>query len=127
MRGLLDTSVVIAKTAFKDLPDEAAISVATLAELHFGVHVASDASARKLRIRRLTEVESRFDALPIDEPVARAYGSLAHTLVTKKRSPRPRVMDLLIAATAQVHEVPLFTRNADDFAPFKDVIDVHVI
>lgn len=126
MRGLLDTSVVIAKTA-DDLPDEASISVATLAELHFGVHVAKDASARKLRIRRLTEVESRFDALPIDEPVARAYGSLAHTLISRKRSPRARVMDLLIAATAQVHEVPLFTRNADDFAPFKDVIDVRVV
>ena len=126
MRGLLDTSVVIGDGG-ASLPDEAAISVATLAELHFGVHVAKSAAARKLRIRRLTEIENRFDALPVDEAVARAYGSLAHTLVSKKRSPRARVMDVLIAATAQVHGVSLFTRNADDFKPFKDVIDVRVI
>ncbi|MGH2748756.1 MAG: type II toxin-antitoxin system VapC family toxin [Actinomycetota bacterium] len=126
MRGLLDTSVVIAD-GVANLPDEAAISVATLAELHFGVYVAKNAAARKVRIRRLTEVENRFDALPVDEAVARAYGSLAHTLVSMKRSPRARVMDVLIAATAQVHEVSLFTRNADDFKPFKDVIDVRVI
>lgn len=126
MRGILDTSVVIAK-AVEDLPEEAAISVVTLAELHFGVHVAKSASARKLRIRRLTEVESRFDALPVDESIARAYGSLAHTLVSKKRSPRTRVMDVIIAATAQVHDVSLYTRNADDFEAFRDAIDIHVI
>lgn len=126
MRGLLDTSVVIAEVV-EGLPDEAAISVATLAELHFGVHVAKSAEARKLRIRRLAEVETRFDALPVDAAVARAYGSLADTLVRKRRSPRARVMDVLIAATAQVHDVSLYTRNADDFRPFKDLIDIREV
>lgn len=123
MRGLLDTSVVIAESV-EDVPEEAAISVATLAELHFGVHMARDDETRKLRVRRLSEVENRFDALPVDEAVARAYGSLAHTAVSAGRSPRTRAMDVLIAATAQVHEVPLFTRNLRDFQPFKDVIEV---
>ena len=123
MRGLLDTSVVIA-VEVADLPDEAAISAATLAELHFGVHLAKDKSTRALRLRRLTEIESRFAALPIDEAVARAYGELAALTVAAGRKVRPRVVDLFIAATARVHEVPLYSRNRKDFEPFAGVIDV---
>lgn len=126
MRGLLDTSIVIAQ-AVDELPDEAAISVITLAELHFGVHVARHTDTRKLRTRRLSEVESRFDALPVDEAVARAYGDLAHTAAARGRSPRARAMDVLIAATAQANGVPLFTRNPRDFEPFEDVIDVRAV
>ncbi|MGH2734645.1 MAG: type II toxin-antitoxin system VapC family toxin [Actinomycetota bacterium] len=122
-RGLLDTSVVIAESV-ESLPDEAAISVITLAELHFGVHMARDADSRKLRIRRLSEIESRFDALPVDEAVARTYGTLAHAVASSGRSPRSRAMDVLIAATAQVHDAILFTRNERDFQPFADMIEI---
>jgi predicted nucleic acid-binding protein len=55
MKGLLDTSVVIADEV-GDLPDEAAISAATLAELHFGVHLAKDEERRALRLRRLADL-----------------------------------------------------------------------
>lgn len=123
MRGLLDTSVVIA-TDVTDLPDEAAISAATLAELHFGVHLAKNEPARALRLRRLTEIESRFAALPIDEAVARAYGELAALTVAAGRKVRPRIVDLFIAATARVHEVPLYTRNRADFEPFAGMIEL---
>ena len=123
MRGLLDTSVVIAATV-TDLPEEAAISAATLAELHFGVHLAKSDSTRALRLRRLAEIESRFVALPIDEAVARAYGELAALTVAAGRKVRPRVVDLFIAATARVHEVPLYSRNPKDFAPFADLIEL---
>jgi len=99
MRGLLDTSVVIAADG-TDLPDEAAISAATLAELHFGVHLAKDEKSRALRLRRLTEVESRFTPLPIDDSVARAYGELAGLTAGRGHKVRTRVMDLLVAATA---------------------------
>lgn len=123
MRGLLDTSVVIATTAI-DLPDEAGISAATLAELHFGVHLAKNDSVRALRLRRLTEIESRFVALPIDEAVARAYGELAVLTVAAGRKVRPRVVDLFIAATARVHGVPIYSLNPKDFAPFSDLIEL---
>lgn len=123
MRGLLDTSVVIA-TDVADLPDEASISAATLAELHFGVHLAKDDSTRALRLRRLTEIESRFAALPIDEAVARAYGELAALTVAAGRKVRPRVVDLFIAATARVHKVPLYSRNRKDFEPFAGLIEI---
>lgn len=123
MRGLLDTSVVIAAEV-ADLPDEASISAATLAELHFGVHLAKDDSTRALRLRRLTEIESRFAALPIDEAVARAYGELAALTVAAGRKVRPRVVDLFIAATARVHKVPLYSRNRKDFEPFAGLIEI---
>jgi len=37
-----------------------------LAELHFGVLVASSAAVRAERLRRLAVIERTFDALPID-------------------------------------------------------------
>lgn len=126
MRGLLDTSVVIAHDAAA-LPEVAAISAATLAELHFGVFLAGDDAARHARVRRLTEIEARFDPLPIDAAVARSYGMLAHLVVTAGRRPRRRVMDLLIAATAHAHGVALYTRDASDFAGLEDEIEITVV
>lgn len=126
MRGLLDTSVVIAR-AVGDLPGEVAISAATLAELHYGVHLAKDETKRALRLRRLSEIESRFTALPIDETVARAYGELALLTMRSGRKVRTRAVDLFIAATARVHEVPLFTCNGADFEPFGELIEVRVV
>ncbi len=120
LRGLLDTSVVIATTV-ADLPEEAAIVAATLAELHFGIHLAKDESTRALRLRRLAEIESRFAVLPVDDVVARAYGELA---ALTGRKVRTRVVDLFIAATARVHEVPLYTRNRRDFEPFTAIIEI---
>ncbi|WP_211262675.1 type II toxin-antitoxin system VapC family toxin [Nitriliruptor alkaliphilus] len=126
MRGLLDTSVVIAREV-AELPDEAAISAATLAELHVGVLLARNDAARSSRLRRLTEIESRFDPLPIDAPVARSYGMLAHATVTADRQPRRRALDLLIAATAHAHDVPLYTRDRDDLAALGEHIDVRLV
>ena len=126
MRGLLDTSVLIAEGA-SEMPDEASISAASLAEIHFGVHVAPDEPSRRARLRRLTEIEATFDPLPIDDRVARAYGALADVVRSTGRNPRTRVMDVLIAATAQVHDVPLFTKNKRDFGVFEGLIELRYV
>lgn len=123
IRGILDTSVVIGADA-ASLPDEAAISVITLTELHFGVLVARNDEARRDRLRRVTEVESRMQALPVSDAVARSYATLAHVVVTKGGKPRVRAMDLLVAATAHAHQVPVYTRNRTDFAPLEEVMEV---
>jgi predicted nucleic acid-binding protein len=34
-------------------------------------------------------------------------------------------MDLWIAATALVHQVPVYTRNAGDFDALRGLVDVH--
>jgi predicted nucleic acid-binding protein len=123
VRAVLDTSVLIA-TDVPPLEGELAISAASLAELHFGVLVAADASVRAQRLRRLSEFQRRFDPLPVDESVAASYGELAANLVAAGRQPRARVMDLLIAATAHAHGARLYTRNAADLAGLEGLLDV---
>lgn len=110
-----------------DLPEESAISTATLAELHFGVLLARDDQARRSRLRRLSEVESRFEALPVDGAVARSYGALAHAVAVARRKPRARTMDLLIAATAHAHRVALYTRDRRDLRPLDGLLEVVVV
>lgn len=122
-RGLLDTSVVIADDV-DPLPGVLAISAATLSELHFGVLVAKTGAVRAERLRRLSVLQHRFDALPIDEYVAASYGQLAAAVVDAGRQPRRRTMDLLIAATAHAHGAVLYTRNPADFTGLDDLIDV---
>lgn len=124
-RGLLDTSVVIAQDVVP-IPGVLAISAVTLAELHFGVLVATSAELRAERLRRLSILQHRFDALPLDEVVAASYGRLAAAVVDAGRQPRRRVMDLLIAATAHAHGAVLWTRNPDDFSGLEDFIEVKV-
>ena len=125
-RGLLDTSVVIAEDV-TPIPGVLAISTVTLAELHFGVLVAKSAGVRAERLRRLSILQRRFDALPLDEVVAASYGRLAAAVVEAGRQPRRRTMDLLIAATAHAHDAALYTRNPDDFGGLEDLIDVRVV
>ena len=119
----MDTSVVIASDV-PFLDGELAVSAGTLAELHFGVLVAADASARAERLRRLALVERLFDPLPVDEAVAREYGVLAAAVVTAGRQPRARVMDLLIAATARAHGARLYTRNPGNLLGLAELVDV---
>ena len=113
MRAVLDTSVVIA-TDVPPLAGELAISAATLAELHFGVLVAGEQAVRAERLRRLSILQRKFDALPVDEAVAASYGQLAAAVAAAGRQPRARSMDLLIAATAHAHSARLYTRTARD-------------
>lgn len=129
-RGLLDTSVVIAQ-AEEDLeatlPDELSISVATLAELHYGVLAAKDAETRRDRLRRLGVIEMLFQPLPIDAEVARAFATVADAVKTAGGQPRARVMDLWIAATSLTYQIPLFTRNVKDFKILQRLIEVREV
>ena len=122
-RAILDTSVVIA-SELAPLPGHLAISAITLAELQFGVLVASTPEARAERLRRLSVLQHHFDALPVDESVATSYGRLAAAVVQAGRQPRRRVMDLLIAATAHAHDARLYTRNPKDFAGLEGLVNV---
>lgn len=123
MRAILDTSVVIA-TNVAPLPGDLAISTATLAELHFGILITTDPTIRAERLRRLSLLQQRFDALPLDEAVAASYGQLAAAVTAAGRQPRARTMDLLIAATAHAHGARLYTRNAADLKGADTLLDV---
>src|SRR5205085_11238707 len=121
MRVLLDTPVLIGAQSPGEL--EGAISAASLAELHFGVLVASSDDERARRSQRLGVIEATFDPLPVDAAVAREWGRLAAAVVGRGGQPRRRALDLVIAATANVHHVPLLTLNAKDFALIADLVD----
>ncbi len=122
MRAVLDTSVLIGAKAPGDV--EAAISVASITELHFGVLIAQDEDERARRINRLAAIEAAFDPLPISVEVARAWGRLAAAITRRGGNPRRRQIDLAIAATATVEQVPLLTHNLADFEVVKDLVDV---
>jgi predicted nucleic acid-binding protein len=119
--GILDTSVLVA-TDITPIRGELAISAVSLPELHFGVPVAKDEQIRATRLARLSAVQRRFDALPVDDALADSYGRLAARVAQVGRRPRARVMDLLIAATAHAHGATVYTRNAKDLAGFEDLI-----
>ncbi len=121
MRALLDTSVLIGDEPPPDV--EAAISVASLAELHFGVQVTADDDERARRTQRLGVVESTFDPLPITAQIAREWGRLAAAISNRGGQPRRRAIDLAIAATANVHGVPLLTHDTGDFQIIDDLVD----
>jgi len=129
-RGLLDTSVVIGQTEEEletSLPGEVAISVATLAELHYGVLATSDPEIRRQRLQRLGLVEAMFDPLPLDAGVGRAFGMMANAVKTAGGQPRSRIMDLWIAATAHAYQLPLYTRNFEDFKLLQRLIEIKKI
>ena len=129
-RGIIDTSVVIdlEKLDPAVLPRELAVSVLTMAELAAGPHAAADADERARRQDRLQRAEAAFDPLPFDDEAARAYGRVYAAVVGTGRKARgPRAVDLLIAAAACAADLPLYTRNPEDFrglAGLVEVIDV---
>lgn len=116
MRGLLDTSVFIADeqgrpVASDRFPDEAAVSVVTLAELELGVHLAATEALRARRLRTLQSTRATYVGLPVDEAVASAFAELVAT--ARRDGRRPRVQDSWIAATARAWEVAVYTQDSD--------------
>ena len=75
MKAILDTSVLIAEDAPRDV--EGAISVVSITELHFGLLLVDDPEERARRADRLAAVEATFDPLPVSVEVARAWGRLS--------------------------------------------------
>jgi predicted nucleic acid-binding protein len=124
-RLLLDTSVLIGAEDPGDV--EGAISAASLAELHFGTLIATDPDERARRAQRLGVIEATFDPLPLDAPVAREWGRLAAAVTERGGRPRRRAIDLVIAATANVHDVALLTADTADFAIIDDLVKVQAL
>jgi predicted nucleic acid-binding protein len=130
LRGLLDTSVVIALERFglDVLPDELAVSALTVAELAAGPHATTDVVERAARQDRLQRVEATFDPLPFDLAAARAYGRVLAAVVAQGRSVRGRrAVDLMVAATALATGLPLYTADAEDVRGLEGLIEVVVL
>jgi toxin FitB len=127
VRILLDTNVL--SEVRRPRPDEGVlawlddadedrffISVISLAEIRRGSALLEDGK-RKTELNAWLEndLPQRFAGrvLPVDEPVAIAWGDLmAHA---RRKGIGLASLDALIAATAQAHGLILATRNVKDF------------
>lgn len=102
---------------------QVALSVITLEEIFYGL-----AAKPSLKIRAWFDLffDSHCVILPISEAVAKRSGELRGVLRAQGK-PRSQA-DMLIAATAQIHQLTLVTRNTRDFEgcgvtllnPFRD-------
>lgn len=124
---LLDTCVVI-DLEHMDLGalgavTAPAVSAVTIGELAYGMDV-TDPVERMARTDRYYGALNQFEVLPFDVTAARVYGTLAALLRQAGRNPRPRRMDLQIAATAAAHSIPIVTRNGKDFAGLERAVRV---
>lgn len=127
-RGLLDTSVFVAREAGRELdekavPSEVAISPVTTAELRVGVLAAGEPGVRAVRLATLESIAD-IKSLPIDDAVAAKWALLGAHLSEHGR--RLNVNDLWIAATALAHGLPVVTQD-DDFKPLTEVEGLEII
>ena len=127
--GLLDTSVVILLSRLRDpavLPAVPLISSVTLTELSVGPLVARTDAERAARRAVLQQAEADFDPLPFDGRAARAFGRVASSLRTSRRTVKARSDGAMVAAIATANDLPLYTANPDDFVGI-DGLDVRPV
>ncbi len=115
-RGLLDTSVLIARESGRplhvgSLPEETAVSVITLAELHAGVLAAANTTIRARRLSTLDAI-STVEALPVTTEAALHWATLRTRLAEEGR--RVKINDLWIAAIASANGMDIVSQD-DDF------------
>jgi predicted nucleic acid-binding protein len=124
--GVLDTCTYIDLDVLDPavLPKLPEITAVTLAELHQGVAMAKDAVIRAARTEKLGAAIVDFDPLPFDGRAAARYGTLVAMVMSAGRDPRPRRVDLMIAAVASSRGLPLYTRNAADFKGLGSMLTV---
>jgi predicted nucleic acid-binding protein len=89
------------------------VSAVTVAELGYGMDVV-DPIRRLDRTERFYAVLDHFEVLAFDTAAAKIHATMAALVRRNGRNPRPRRMDLQIAAAA--HLMSLLTRNGMDFA-----------
>ncbi|MCO1657814.1 type II toxin-antitoxin system VapC family toxin [Pseudonocardia sp. S2-4] len=123
---MLDTSAyvdlaLVDPTALPRIPELTAV---TVAELHQGVAMAKDAASRAARTEKLGAAIVEFEPLPFDGRAAARYGTLVALTIAANPDPKPRRMDLMIAAIAAVRGLPLYTRNAKDLVGLGEMLEI---
>lgn len=104
--------------------DRIFLSVVSLAELRHGI----DRMARSKRQQRLDQwlridLPARFEGriLQVDADVADRWGKIVASGELAGRP--PSIMDAFLAATAEVRELTLVTRNVADFSMLKEILN----
>lgn len=80
---------------------------------------------RLRRQRHVKRLEAQVATLPFETAAASAFGRVHAAVSAIGRKPRgPRVVDLMIAATACAHEMPLYTRNVADLRGLEGLVEI---
>ncbi len=125
MTYLLDTNVICEATA--RLPDarvlawseahadECCLSCVSLGEIWKGIHLMPEGKRRQHIAHWATGIESDFSdrMLGLDSGILKAWGKLYARHEAKGFN--FGIIDSLLAATAQVHDLTIATRNTADF------------
>lgn len=99
----------------RDTPETSLhLSAVTIGELQAGVEIARDQDAAKAAEIEtwIDKVAATYNVLPMDAAVFRRWAQLMH------RKSGELSEDAMIAATAQIHNLAVVTRNVRDFRPF---------
>lgn len=111
--ALADTSIFLALEAGRELlPFRGAlrISIATVTELEIGVLMAHDPANRRLRSATLAGARS-YAPIPYNEPIS---AELARMMAELRRAGRRvGLFDAIIAATALVNGLAVYTQDSD--------------
>ena len=124
MFALVDTCVLIdlASVDLGKYRDAAlVVSAISVGELALGSDSGPDPEARQVRLRHVLD---SYEILPCGVGEAKLCGVLATLVRATGRNPRPRRLDLQIAATAAAARVPLLTANPVDFLGADRLVDV---
>ena len=100
------------------------VSAITLAELAYGIPIADDPLEAMRRAQVYAQVKAWITPVPFDTAAADKYGELVALVKKAGRSPRPRRIDLMIAATAAASGVPLYTRDLAAFDGLGSLVDI---
>ena len=99
----------------QEVPDtELHISAVTIGEIQAGIELTREQDELKAaELEKWLEfVSVTFNVIPMDAVAFRAWARLMH------RRSDTLYEDAMIAATAQVHQLTVVTRNVADFKPF---------
>jgi len=126
---MLDTSVLIGMDTV-DLGAYANLSIIvsaiTVGELAYALDPSAGVEA-EARAQRFREVLHSYEVIDFGVEAAKLYGAAATLVRAAGRNPRPRRVDLQIAATAAAARVPLLTCNPQDFVGVERLVDVVAI
>ena len=107
LRGSSDVAELIEDVDARGTPF---VSAVTVMELHEGIHLADATADERTKVRQLL---TDINELPFDRECAVRAGRINADLVS---SGEPiDETDVMIAATALVHDYPVVTRNAARF------------
>lgn len=107
------------------LPGDLAVSALTIAELTAGPIAAQTPATRIERQAHVRWVRPKVKTLAFDDGCADAYEQIYAAAIKVGRKARgSRSVDLMIAATALAHDLPLYTLNAADLRGLEALIKI---